>query len=170
MRMMRRMGCRPFGRALHACAFLVIVGIAASAFPSTASAQYGPQPQRQLFYQNTVVARANPTGLINRFNMQYRFRLFRSNNIFVRDNYVSAGFSSWTSPAFVRFGPRVEFKPIPFVILAAQSDVVGWLGNFDFVNSYSDPRKTFLLLHLKHSLHKYFFDSRNFRGFFFQFH
>lgn len=146
MRMMRPMGCRPGSRprALwRVLTFALLVGAAASVLPSQASAQYGPQPQRQLYYQNTTVARMNPLGLINRFNLQYRYRLFRSNSIFLRDNFIGAGMYSQISPAFVRFGPRVELKPVPFVILAASYESIGYLGNFDFVNSYANPAENY---------------------------
>jgi len=117
--------------------------IAFSTLCSTAYGQYGTQPPRQLYYQNTTVARYNPVGLINRFQMQYRHRLFHSGSIFTRDNHIGAGVYSQFSPAFARGGPHIEIRPMSMLVLSASYEFVSYFGTFGHLNSFADPNSDY---------------------------
>ena len=126
---------------------LLCTGLAALTFvlvtPSQSEAQYGTQPPQQLYYQNTTVARYNPIGLINRFQMQYRHRLFHSGSIFTRDNHIGAGVYSQFSPAFARGGPHLEIRPMSLLVLSASYEFVSYFGAFGHLNSFADPNADF---------------------------
>lgn len=106
--------------------------------PATAEAQFGPQPLNQMYYQSTTVARHNPEGLISRFDVQYRRRLFQSNSIFLRDNHIGVGAYTQLSPAFARSGPRIELKPVPMLVLTATYEFVSYFGGFGHLMGYPD--------------------------------
>jgi len=125
----------------RAVGFLALVIAATTAAP--AEAQYGPQPPNQIFYQSSTIARLNPLGLISRFQLQYRRRLYQSNSVFVRNNYVGFGVVAQGSPAFGRVGGVVEIAPVPMLVLRASYEAVGYFGTFEFMNSYADPSADF---------------------------
>ncbi len=117
-----------------AIAFLAI----SFALPTTGEAQFGPQPPNQMYYQLTTVARLNPLGLISFGQVTYRRRLFRSNSIFTRDNYIGIGAIPTVSPAFGRIGAQVEIQPVPFLRFWATYEFVGYFGTFDYMQSFPD--------------------------------
>ncbi|MBX3250605.1 MAG: hypothetical protein KF901_25735 [Myxococcales bacterium] len=105
---------------------------------SRAEAQFGPQPPHQFFYQSTTVARLNPLGLITFFQFNYRKRLYQSNSIFFRDNYVGLGVMGSASPAFARGGLLFELQPLPFMRFWAAYEMHGYFGTFQFLPSFTD--------------------------------
>ncbi len=119
---------------LRALAFLLALSFA---LPS-AEAQFGPQPPNQLYYRTTTVARLNPLGLINFSQFTYRRRLFQSNSIFTRDNYIGFGVVPTLSPAFGRIGAQLEFQPVPFLRFWATYEFVGYFGTFDYMQSFAN--------------------------------
>ena len=122
-------------------AVLTLAFVVASA--EHAAAQYGPPPPTQLFYRSTTAARLNPLGLFTNLKMTYRVRLFQTNSIFTRDNFVGFGMNAGASPAFGRVAPYVEVQPVPMVNLWAMYEFVGYFGSFEFLNSYSSPNENF---------------------------
>ncbi len=108
-------------------------------FADVASAQYGPQPPNQMYYQSVTVARLNPLGLISFSQFTYRRRLFQSNSIFTRDNYIGIGIAPSVSPAFGRLGAMLELQPVPFLRFWAMYELVGYYGTFQFMQSFDSP-------------------------------
>lgn len=120
-----------------------LVFIVAVSFTLPADAQFGPQPPNQLYYQTTTVARLNPLGLINFSQFTYRRRLFLSNSIFTRDNYIGIGVVPTISPAFGRIGAQLEFQPLPFLRFWATYEFVGYFGSFDYMQSFASANEDY---------------------------
>jgi hypothetical protein len=124
--------------------FLVAALGALSCFvcsPSTARAQAyrdGPPPELRLVYRDLNVVRLNPLGLISDGRLTLRKRLYESESLALRDNFVSVGVAPVLSGAFVRMGALVEVQPLSILQLWALYEWVGYFGMFNFLQSFSD--------------------------------
>lgn len=122
-------------------AVALVVGLS-FALPS-AEAQFGPQPLNQLYYRTTTVGRLNPLGLLNTSQFTYRRRLFLTNSIFTRDNYIGIGVVPSVSPAFARIGAQLEVQPVPFFRFWATYEFVGYFGTFDVMQSFANSNEDY---------------------------
>ncbi|MET0401661.1 MAG: hypothetical protein ABW123_04620, partial [Cystobacter sp.] len=91
------------------------------------------------FYRVGVAARANPTGLFTNLSFQLRYRLYESDSPLLKDNFVSVGPVAFVSPAILRGGIGVEFQPLPMLQLSASYEGIGFLGNFNYLQSFNSP-------------------------------
>lgn len=118
--------------ALAALATLVLA-------PKPARAQAyrdGPPPKHRLVYRDLTLVRVNPLGLITDARLSYRHRLFASESVALRDNFVSIGVAPSLSAAFARVGPVIEVQPASFLQLWALYEVIGYFGAFNLLQSF----------------------------------
>ena len=96
-------------------------------------------PPLHLFYRAGVAARGNPSGLFTNLAFLARHRLYASDSLALRDNYLAAGAIGMVSPALMRGGLGVEFQPLSILQLSASYEGVYFFGNFNFMQSYTTP-------------------------------
>ncbi len=114
--------------------------------PALAAAQLyrnGPPPQHRIVYRDLTALRGNPLGLITDARIAYRFRLYESESLALRDNFVSVGLAPSFSPAFARGGPIVELQPLSVLQVWAMYEVVAYAGAFDFLQSFGSAHDNF---------------------------
>jgi len=100
-------------------------------------------PQHRLFLRSTNLIRYNPLGLITDNHISFRRMLYRDDSVFLRDNFVGAGFTPQVSAAFARVGALVEVQPLSALRLWANFDVVGYFGTFGLLQSFNSPTADF---------------------------
>lgn len=99
--------------------------------PDDAAAAIDPSPQHRLWYSNASFARVNPLGLIELFDLGWRYRLSDSDHILLRDSYAFVGVTSRVSPAFGRTGLKAEVSPLAIWKAWVALEAVGYFGTFD---------------------------------------
>jgi len=95
----------------------------------------GP-PQHRIVYRNTVGGRINPLGLLYEGRLMYRFRLFESSSLALRDNFIGAGVALSMSPAFGNAGAYVEFQPLSVLGFWASYVYSRYFRTFGLFQSY----------------------------------
>jgi hypothetical protein len=125
------------GRLFAILAFLV-------AAPSSAQmlSDMGP-PQHRIVHRNTFALRVNPLGLLYDGRFAYRFRLFASEKVALRDNFVAIGIATGASPAFAKVGGYVEVQPLTVFSLWATYDVQKYFGTFNLLQSFPSQNSEF---------------------------
>src|SRR3712207_440765 len=118
-------------RPPHCLAVLAAVLALLTASGASAQAlQEGPPPRHRLVYRNLSVVRLNPLGLLDEARISYRYRLYRSESLALRDNFVSVGLAPALSPAFGRLGVVVELQPLTLLQLWGMYEFIGNFGTF----------------------------------------
>lgn len=125
-------------RTLGAC-FAALTASAVLAMAPDAEAQAyrdGPPPQHRIVYRDLTLFRWNPLGLISDARITYRLRLYESQKLAFRDNFLGVGIAPALSGAFLRGGPMIEFQPASFIQLWGIYEFIGYFGAFNFLQSY----------------------------------
>jgi hypothetical protein len=104
--------------------------------------QSGP-PQFRFIHRNTLAVRFNPLGLLYDGRFAFRVRLYESQSIALRDNYVGIGLAPTASPAFARIGPYVEFSPLTILNIWAAFQYVQYFGTFNLFQSFPSANSNF---------------------------
>lgn len=100
-----------------------------------------PLPTHHLYYQTGTFARWNPIGLGNLSQLGYRYRLYpEATSPLLKDCYLMAGLATGLNPAFVRYGPLLEAKPLAVLRLTASWERLDHFGTFGILQSF--PRAT----------------------------
>jgi hypothetical protein len=127
---------------------LVFAALAASAViaaaPDSNAQAYrdGPPPQHRVVYRDLTLFRWNPLGLISDARITYRYRLYKSESLAFRDNFIGVGIAPALSGAFLRGGPMLEFQPTSFLQLWGIYEFIGYFGAFNFLQSYQTADAT----------------------------
>src|SRR5688572_2267430 len=95
----------------------------------------GP-PLPRVVHRNTLAIRANPLGLIYEGRFAYRQRLFASDKVALRDNFLSLGIAPGASPAFARIGVLFELQPATFLGFWAIYEYMQYFGTFNLLASF----------------------------------
>jgi len=125
----------------RAFALVVLVSAAGGAWGQTLLD--GPPPQHRLVYRNSLILRLNPAGLIDDARISYRYRLYPSESLALRDNFIGIGLAPTVSPAFGRLGAMVEVQPLTLLQLYAIYEWVQYFGTFNFLQSFPSARSEF---------------------------
>ena len=96
-------------------------------------------PRLYPFYKVGTAARVNPLGLFLNATFQLRYRLYESESLALKDNYVGVGPVVFASPALVRGGVGVEVQPLSVLQLSASYEGMRYLGGLDFLQSFPSP-------------------------------
>ncbi|MEN9798369.1 MAG: hypothetical protein RL653_2065 [Pseudomonadota bacterium] len=102
----------------------------------------GPPPQR-FVHRSTVALRYNPLGLLYDGRFSYRFRLYESSSVALRDNFVGFGLAPTASPAFLKVGPYVEFNPLTVLGLWAAFQRAQYFGTFGLLQGFPSAASDF---------------------------
>lgn len=131
---------RIFRRFFPAClaALLLTVAAGPAAATDVEPAPWRP-PQHRLFYKNLTVLRVNPLGLQNAFELGYRYRLFDSDSILLKDSFVGVAFQPTLTPAFARVGVAAQVQPLAVLFVEAKWQWIGWFGSFNHLQSFASP-------------------------------
>lgn len=127
-------------RCWSRCA-LFLVALSSSAWSQTL--QYQGPPLHRVVHRNTFALRYNPLGLLYEGRFMYRLRLYESDSIALRDNFVGIGLTPIASPAFVRAGPYVEIQPMTVLGFWASYTFVQYFGTFNLFQSFPSARSNF---------------------------
>lgn len=142
---------RLFGRGLSVLLLLTVTPVAeASASsgkdaleePVPPSAAWRP-PQHRIFYRTVTGLGSNPAGLGNTLDVGYRYRLFDSDSIVLRDSFAGVGLSSMITPTFGQLGVSAQVQPLAVLFLEARWKHTSWFGNLGHVQTYSDANADF---------------------------
>lgn len=122
----------------------VVAAVSLFATASMAQVLYdqGP-PQHRIVHRNTFALRYNPLGLLYDGRFMYRYRLYESESLALRDNFVGVGIAPTASPAFVRIGPYVEVNPLTVLGLWATVQFVQYFGTFNLFQSFPSASSNF---------------------------
>lgn len=132
-------------RRFFALAFASLAASAITVGASEASAQAyrdGPPPKHRIVYRDLTLFRWNPLGLISDARITYRLRLYESQKVAFRDNFLGVGIAPALSGAFLRGGPMLEFQPASFLQLWGIYEFIGYFGAFNFLQSYPTADST----------------------------
>lgn len=102
-----------------------------------------PVPRHSVVYKNLFGLRYNPLGLVDEFQIGYRLQLFDRQSPLFRDTFLAVKAYTFTSPAFARLGPMVEFQPLAILNLSATYMYVGYFSTFDQLQSFPTPTADF---------------------------
>lgn len=119
--------------------FVAVFAFALCLAPSVANAQMyrdGPPPQHRVVYRDLTAFRANPLGLITDARFLYRYRLYESDSLALRDNFISIGVAPVLSAGYGRAGVQAEFQPLTILNLWAQYEYVKYFGGFNYLQSF----------------------------------
>ncbi|GMU60056.1 MAG: hypothetical protein AMXMBFR34_18190 [Myxococcaceae bacterium] len=105
-------------------------------------ADQGP-PQHRLVHKNTFALRYNPLGLLYSGSFTYRYRLYQTPSVALRDNFVGGGLNLIASPAFVRVGPMIEVNPLTVFGLFAAVQFVQYFGTFNLYQGFPSANSNF---------------------------
>lgn len=131
---------RTFGIALGSLAASVAMLVA----PSAGAQAYrdGPPPEHRIVYRDLTLFRWNPLGLISDARITYRLRMYKSEKLAFRDNFLGVGVAPALSGGFVRGGPMLEFQPASFIQLWGIYEFINYFGAFNFLQSYPTADST----------------------------
>ncbi|MBM4378175.1 MAG: hypothetical protein FJ086_02575, partial [Deltaproteobacteria bacterium] len=100
-------------------------------------------PQHRIVQRNTFALRYNPLGLLYDGRFAYRYRLYESQSVALRDNFVGVGLAPTMSPAFLKVGPYVEFNPLSVLGVWAAFQRVQYYGTFDLLQGFPSATSDF---------------------------
>jgi len=100
-------------------------------------------PRHRLLYKNLTVARVNPLGFQDAFELAYQYRLFDSDSILLRDSFVGVATTAMVTPAFTRLGIAAQAQPLAILYLEAKWQFAGWYGTFDTLQTFGDVTADF---------------------------
>jgi hypothetical protein len=98
------------------------------------------KPERFHFaYKVAAAGRINPLGLFLGGAILARYRLYDSQSLALRDNYVAVGPVVFLSPAFARVGLGAEIQPLSVFQLSASYEFIGYFSSFDMLQTFPTP-------------------------------
>lgn len=120
--------------------FAVLLG---SSAVSAQTLQYQSPPLHRVVHRNTFALRVNPLGLLYEGRFMYRLRLYESDSMALRDNFIGIGLTPVASPAFIRAGAYVEVQPLTVLGFWASYTFVQYFGTFNLFQSFQSARSNF---------------------------
>lgn len=102
------------------------------------SASSDKAPAQSIVHRSLTLVRNNPLGLQEEYQLALRTSLSDSDHVLLRDTYFSIGPQMMVSPSLQRFGLRATLKPLAILELFGLVEYLWFLGNYDYVQSYSD--------------------------------
>jgi hypothetical protein len=87
-------------------------------------------------YTNATLLSLSPFFLLTDLELDYRRRLYRTENLALADNFIGGGISALLTPVGFIEGAHVDFSPTSFFRLSGSVDFWQFLGNFNFIQSF----------------------------------
>jgi hypothetical protein len=130
-------------RRCHCLAALAALFLFTASTASAQALQEGPPPRHRLVYRNLLAVRLNPLGLLDDARLSYRYRLYRSESLLLRDNFVSVGLAPAFSPAYAKLGVVAELQPLSILQLWGMYELIGTFGTFRQLQSFPSAGSNF---------------------------
>lgn len=124
-------------------ALLVLAVVLGASTASAQTLQYQGPPLHRLVHRNLFALRLNPLGLLYEGRFVYRIRLYESDSMALRDNFIGVGLTPIASPAFIRAGAYVEVQPLTVLGFWASYTFVQYFGTFNLFQSFPSARSNF---------------------------
>ena len=102
----------------------------------------GP-PKHRIVHRNTLAIRVNPLGLIYEGRFAYRLRLYQSDSLALRDNFLGLGIAPGASPAFARIGVYAEVQPATVLGFWGTYEWMQYFGTFNLFQSFPGSSSDF---------------------------
>jgi hypothetical protein len=102
----------------------------------------GEIPEWRIVGNSLTVFRWNPLGLESQLRFGVQKRLYLSDKPVLRDNFLHVGIYPRLNPAFLKFGPSIEFQPVSIFNLRAAVEYMQFFGSFGFAQSFPTPGAT----------------------------
>lgn len=102
----------------------------------------GP-PKHRIIYRSLFAMRANPLGVGVEARAAYRYRLFPSESLALRDNFVGIGLAPGLTPTYGRLGLYVEAQPTTFLGFWAIYEALQYFGDLNQLQSFRDAHVDF---------------------------
>ena len=106
-------------------------------------------PQHRIVHRNLLALRANPLGAGWEGRFAYRYRLYASESIALRDNFLGLGIAPGLTPTYARLGLYAEAQPTTFLGFWAIYEAMQYFGDFNQLQSFPFARVDFSDLALK---------------------
>ncbi|MFV8755710.1 hypothetical protein ACNOYE_34600 [Nannocystaceae bacterium ST9] len=90
-------------------------------------------------YTSLLAPRINPLGLEERLWIGYQYRLYDKTGDIWKGSNIGIFLRPILSPAIGLIGPTLQIQPLAVLRLRATWSFVGWLGTFDYMQSYQSP-------------------------------
>ena len=100
-------------------------------------------PQHRIAYKNLTALRYNPLGLLDDARFMYRYRLYETDKVALRDNFIGVGLAPTFSPAMLKIGPYVEFNPSTVFGVWSAIQFVQYFGSFNLLQSFPGAQSDF---------------------------
>ena len=121
----------------------VLAALFGSTVVSAQTLQYQSPPLHRVVHRNTFALRVNPLGLLYEGRFMYRLRLYESDEMALRDNFIGIGLTPIASPAFIRAGAYVEVQPLTVLGFWASYTFVQYFGTFNLFQSFQSARSNY---------------------------
>src|SRR5437870_5352830 len=105
---------------------------------ATAVAEPEP-PDFRIAITNLLVGRYNPLGLEDQLRIGPQKRLYKSDKLALRDNFIFFGLATKVNPAFIKIGPELSIQPLSVLNIKFQAEMIGWFSTFHYLQSFSSP-------------------------------
>ncbi len=124
-------------RALAFVLMLLVPSMALADDPMWTESRPLPAPGKlHGMYRGGMVLRVNPLGLFVSATLMARTRLYASDSMALRDNYLAFGGTTIITPAFARVGAMLEVQPLSVLQINAAYELIGFFKTFEFMQSY----------------------------------
>ena len=115
---------------------LVWVALLSVSSPTEATPSNTSAPGR-LSYQNLIVGRLNPKGLLNRLELRYRASLYEHESPVLETNFVGLKVQPSLSPVFSKLGIGLKVQPLSVLQLFALYEWIQYFGTFEYLQSFA---------------------------------
>lgn len=93
-------------------------------------------PRHKWVYSVLFALRYNPLGATIDFKTGHRMQLIDKDSVLFRESYMLTGLRVFTTPAYTRLGPHIEFQPLALLNIYAGYNFVGYYSTFDLIQSF----------------------------------
>lgn len=94
-----------------------------------------PLPEQRLHLSDLTILRLNPTGLETQLRLGYQHKLYGSESLALRDNFVYGGMFVRLSPAAARTAAVVEVQPASVLNLRFSIEYLRYFGTVGYLQS-----------------------------------
>ena len=93
-------------------------------------------PTSRLYMESLLAGRINPSGLLERFYLSYRYKMSESDHILLDDTYFSVGPVIAITPGNISIGPQLKFQPLAILGIRASYEFFGSFGSFRQIQQF----------------------------------
>jgi hypothetical protein len=98
-----------------------------------------PRPRHRVFFDSLSALQLNPEGAETYVFLGYRYRLFQSDSILLRNSFVGIKGLAMLNPAFARLGGAVEIEPLAALTLRVIYQHRLYFGTVNMLLDFDSP-------------------------------